>query len=247
MAREPAVWFLMIDGEQAGPMNRAEVGLQIASGNISAETFVWKDGMIEWRPGGEVPDLAQLFEPGSPEPKVKPPPPPPAAFKVKFKGKHRPESGRQGFSELNPAHFRVNGPPADDAQLSLEMPLVAETKRAARNEEEEDKDRTNVEALPFGERVHQEEVASSLFDGPAPEITGAGRALDYARYDSKSGLPKSAQNPKPLARPAPTPAPRAATPPPTALAPPARKNKVLIVAVVVAALTAIAGLIFVLG
>jgi hypothetical protein len=374
MAREAAVRFVMIDGQQAGPMSRAEIGLQLASGGITAETFVWKDGMNGWKPGGEVSELAQLFEPEAPSSKSKPPPPPPAAFKAKAKslpavsqkkdgpkqgmmdfdtghfkvstevheddgddsnamefdtshfrvneGKAKPDAGSASkINEFNTGHFKSNGPPPDENGLSLEMNrpvmkpgvsgypdqkpkqpprpyavpdesamdspgkasarpgqgnkvlappgVVAVTKRAPRDEQEEDKDwaeRTSVEALPFGERVHQEEVASSLFDGPVPEVTGAARALDFSSIGAKgkpvvAAAPKpvaAAAAPKPLRTPTPipeqksavaTPSPRPSSSPLPLPAPEPKPgmNKVVLGAVIAAAVAAIAGLIYVLG
>jgi predicted Zn finger-like uncharacterized protein len=41
-------WYVVIDGEQAGPMTPDEVEAQFASGRITAESFVWRDGMGDW-------------------------------------------------------------------------------------------------------------------------------------------------------------------------------------------------------
>ena len=213
MARDAAVWFVMIDGQQAGPMSRAEVGLEFASGAIDGETFVWKDGMSSWLPGAEVPELQQLFEPGP----AKPPPPPPQALKPKAK------KPGEGMPTFDTSHFKVPGTP-DESSLSLEMnlpfhkPGVQLEKPAAKpapaNSPKEDdgdwSDRTNVEMLPFGERIHQEKVASELFDA-AGEITNAGKPLDLSKFAAKEqAKPRPAAH---LARPAvPMPPPKSKLP-----------------------------------
>ncbi len=125
MARDAAVWFVMIDGEQRGPMSRVELGLEYASGAIDGETHVWKDGMGEWLPAAELPDLAALFSPQPPKPPVSRPPPPPAAAVQKSKAataarpaakgkpapraapEPKPEKHGGGMQELDTGHFRL--------------------------------------------------------------------------------------------------------------------------------------------
>jgi predicted Zn finger-like uncharacterized protein len=41
-------WYVVIDGEQAGPMTPDEIEAQVASGRINTESFVWRDGMGDW-------------------------------------------------------------------------------------------------------------------------------------------------------------------------------------------------------
>ena len=42
-----AVWYVVIDGAQTGPMSDVEVADQIANGTVDAETFAWQEGMGE--------------------------------------------------------------------------------------------------------------------------------------------------------------------------------------------------------
>jgi hypothetical protein len=303
MARDAAVWFVMIGGQQAGPMSRAEVGLEFATGAIDGDSYVWKEGMAGWLPGLEVPELAQLFEPEpAPSARPMPPPPPPAALQAKARGepapaaRKKPGEGmptfdtshfkvREGIEdqdqpaskvpEFNTSHFKVKGAP-DESSLSLEMNLplhkpgvagypdapkpqplapakstpaqvVPATPKPAVTVREEPpgddgdwSDRTNVEMLPFGERIHQEKVASELFDANA-ETTSSSRALDLSKWASKEmGGGKS------TAKPPPQQAARAATPMPVARAP-AKSKTPFLVAVVLAAALLIAGLVYLLG
>ena len=131
-----ALWFVMVGGEQDGPLTRAELGLRSQSGALSVESPVWKEGMPDWLPCGEVPALAALFAPERPV--AKPPPykskPATAAAVQKLglkpvssatsKASSRsvsrpaapglltpPEKG-QGMSSFDTAHFRLADLPA---------------------------------------------------------------------------------------------------------------------------------------
>jgi hypothetical protein len=242
MARDAAVWFVMIDGRQAGPMSRAEVGLEFATGAIDGETYVWKEGMSGWLPGAEVPELAQLFEPqDAPGARSKPPPPPPAALKPKAAKKPG-----EGMPTFDTSHFKVRegieeSGAADESSLSLEMNLPvhkpgvagspeAPKAKSAPKKDPDWSDRTHVEMLPFGERVHQEKVASELFDAPG-ENTNSSKALDLSKFASKDVKAAVKPAPQPVRVPAPLPAP-------------ARSKLPVIAILLVAAAAIIAGLIY---
>jgi hypothetical protein len=64
-------WYYMAGNNRQGPVAQEEIHGLIASGNISRETFVWKQGMADWLPAGET-ELATLF---SSEPSQAPPAP----------------------------------------------------------------------------------------------------------------------------------------------------------------------------
>jgi len=59
-----------IDGKQDGPFDFDALGVLIKKGKFDKETLVWKPGMVDWMPAGQVAELAPVFAP---------PPPPPAA------------------------------------------------------------------------------------------------------------------------------------------------------------------------
>src|SRR5437879_190534 len=88
MSRHRTLWFAMIDGQQAGPMSRAEFALRFAADVVDEETYVWKEGMREWLPASQVRDLAEMFHTREQARSqgVRPPPPPEAA---KAKSKRR--------------------------------------------------------------------------------------------------------------------------------------------------------------
>jgi len=67
----PAI-FIAVNDQQVGPLPAAELPARIASGELTRETLVWRDGMPAWAPASTVPDVAKLFG-------AVPPPLPPQA------------------------------------------------------------------------------------------------------------------------------------------------------------------------
>ncbi len=57
-------YYVVIDGEQAGPFERATVAEMVGRGEVRAETLVWTAGMDDWAPAASVADLAGLFAEG---------------------------------------------------------------------------------------------------------------------------------------------------------------------------------------
>jgi hypothetical protein len=49
--QEPLVvsWFAMVRGSQVGPMPREPLEQLIRAGEVTGKTFVWCEGMAEWR------------------------------------------------------------------------------------------------------------------------------------------------------------------------------------------------------
>ena len=53
-AGDEAVWHLVIDQDQVGPMTVAEVQQRFAAGEVDAETFTWREGFADWLPLAQV-------------------------------------------------------------------------------------------------------------------------------------------------------------------------------------------------
>jgi membrane protease subunit (stomatin/prohibitin family) len=70
-----AQFFLGINGQQVGPVAVADMPARLASGELTPDTLVWRDGMGEWTRAADVPEIAGIF-PASPPPL---PPPAPSA------------------------------------------------------------------------------------------------------------------------------------------------------------------------
>jgi len=54
-------YFAAIEGKQAGPFVPEILQQKITAGEITRETLVWKTGMQQWTPAGQVEELAALF------------------------------------------------------------------------------------------------------------------------------------------------------------------------------------------
>ncbi len=53
--------YLGVNGQQAGPFEPAILPTKIASGELTPDTLVWRQGLAQWTPARDVPDLARLF------------------------------------------------------------------------------------------------------------------------------------------------------------------------------------------
>ena len=69
-----AVWHAAIDDEEVGPLSLGDLGRYIESGSLDRESLVWKSGMDNWLPAGEVRHVRDLFA-RAPMPKLAPLPP----------------------------------------------------------------------------------------------------------------------------------------------------------------------------
>ena len=57
---EPA-WYIVVDGEQQGPLRPIEISQLFAKGSVGLDSYVWMEGFDDWKAAGEVPELTQLF------------------------------------------------------------------------------------------------------------------------------------------------------------------------------------------
>jgi hypothetical protein len=71
------VWYVSLNGQQSPPLHFAQVQQYVQSGQVTAATMVWKNGLPAWAPAGQMPQLAPLFGATSPTPPPMPPGPPP--------------------------------------------------------------------------------------------------------------------------------------------------------------------------
>ena len=63
-------YTLNINGQNMGPYNMQQLQQMVQNGQLTAQTYVWKQGMANWELAGNVQELAMLFG-------TIPPPPPP--------------------------------------------------------------------------------------------------------------------------------------------------------------------------
>jgi predicted Zn finger-like uncharacterized protein len=55
-----AVWHLVVDGDQVGPLTDADVRARVARNEITAENYVWKEGFADWLRLADVPEFSDL-------------------------------------------------------------------------------------------------------------------------------------------------------------------------------------------
>ncbi|TAN44750.1 MAG: SPFH domain-containing protein [Nitrospirae bacterium] len=55
------VFYAAIGGKQAGPFTMDILKQKVMAGEITRETLVWRTGMEQWLPAGQVPDMSPLF------------------------------------------------------------------------------------------------------------------------------------------------------------------------------------------
>jgi membrane protease subunit (stomatin/prohibitin family) len=61
-----AQFFIHLNGEQKGPYGMDVLQQGVPTGEFTAETPVWRQGMQSWTPAGQVPELSSLFQASPP-------------------------------------------------------------------------------------------------------------------------------------------------------------------------------------
>ncbi|MBM4139933.1 MAG: DUF4339 domain-containing protein [Nitrospira sp.] len=73
------VWYISISGSQFGPYEINAIKGMLASGQIvPSESFAWRQGMTDWQPFLQTPELEALIPTAPPQIKTSPTPPPKA-------------------------------------------------------------------------------------------------------------------------------------------------------------------------
>jgi predicted Zn finger-like uncharacterized protein len=60
-APPPNQWHVAINDVPVGPLERGELGRKVASGSVHSGSLVWREGFDDWRPLGQVSELADLL------------------------------------------------------------------------------------------------------------------------------------------------------------------------------------------
>ena len=69
-------YMLANNGQQFGPFDMTQLAQLVQSGQMTKNTYVWKQGMASWELAGNMPELAQLFMATPPPPPMGMPTPP---------------------------------------------------------------------------------------------------------------------------------------------------------------------------
>ena len=62
-APPPVQWYFAVAGQRVGPLSQADLAARIQAGEVTPETLVWRDGMANWAPAAQTPELAPLLSP----------------------------------------------------------------------------------------------------------------------------------------------------------------------------------------
>ncbi len=77
-----SLYFYIANGEQRGPISIEELQKM----GISSTTKVWKEGMADWQPAGEVEEITAVISFGCTPPPVTPPVVPPVTAQATYNG-----------------------------------------------------------------------------------------------------------------------------------------------------------------
>jgi predicted Zn finger-like uncharacterized protein len=100
-------WFAMIKGRQTGPLLSRDLAGRFKAGAIGRRTYVWREGMADWKRAEDVAELLPIFEPEKWVP----------APAEEVSVNHR----RESFEELAVTNPVVQGRPLPGLKLSREM------------------------------------------------------------------------------------------------------------------------------
>jgi len=62
-AEAQGAWYVVVEGEQMGPLAEPDIAARLARGEITGESLVWKEGLADWVKLSSVPELAQASSP----------------------------------------------------------------------------------------------------------------------------------------------------------------------------------------
>jgi len=58
---QAAAFHIAINGQQSGPFDMSSLQGFVTGGQVKPDTLVWKQGMAQWTPAAQVPELSSLF------------------------------------------------------------------------------------------------------------------------------------------------------------------------------------------
>lgn len=61
-------YYIVLNGQQAGPFDTPQLQQMVSNGQLTADTYVWKQGMSQWEYAQNVPEVANLLNGSTPPP-----------------------------------------------------------------------------------------------------------------------------------------------------------------------------------
>jgi len=59
-------YYMAVNGQQQGPFNMQQLQQMVQSGQLTKQSYLWKQGMAQWQEAGNIAELATLFAPAMP-------------------------------------------------------------------------------------------------------------------------------------------------------------------------------------
>jgi predicted Zn finger-like uncharacterized protein len=116
-AADQAVWHVVIDGEQVGPINETEVKDRLRQGKINSDTLVWKEGFADWMQLSTVPELAAILARITQHPAAKP-------------AANEPEHGSSAMNAMKAATLAQTAQPSVESDPFAAQTVVSQTASA---------------------------------------------------------------------------------------------------------------------
>jgi len=65
-AMPQSMYYVNINNQQAGPFNMQQMAQMAQAGQVTPQSYVWKQGMPQWDTAGNVAELQSIFAPAMP-------------------------------------------------------------------------------------------------------------------------------------------------------------------------------------
>ncbi len=59
--RNEALWYVVVEGEQQGPLAPTQLMALFAKGSMNLDSYVWQEGFDDWKVAKDVPEIAQIL------------------------------------------------------------------------------------------------------------------------------------------------------------------------------------------
>lgn len=136
----PDEWHVAINDIPVGPMRREEVGRKIAAGAVTGESLAWREGLDDWLPVRNIPELAVMCRDAVAY--APPTPPPPAELQPAMRAPQvapvgarpappPPEPPQPAFATSAPGNFAAPSPqaPMENTGVSVVQGMPSDPSR----------------------------------------------------------------------------------------------------------------------
>jgi predicted Zn finger-like uncharacterized protein len=136
-ADQQGVWYIVVEGEQVGPLAESDIAGRLSRGEINPDTLIWKDGLADWVKISTVPELSNAVAAQAPaaapaEPPAEETPPPAAPIPARRRSSARMQTAKEPARSEAPAEDVFAKPAAlSPASVDLFAPSMAVPSQAS--------------------------------------------------------------------------------------------------------------------